>query len=1163
MFKKILPLLLFALSFIFFSQAFAEEVVCECSPKTVNVGEVVSCNAYFQGEGNPPCDWVIDWGDGSSGGARTHAYSKSGTYTIRCIAKFKGIWCGQGSTTITQVVTVKPQRSCSDSDGGINPAVKGKVILKEDGKEVATAEDYCYSSTHLVERFCQDSNNIGFQIISCSGECKEGVCTQAPTPSPTPTVTISNVIPSPNPFSTSTRFQVITQPSNTPVDKLEIKIFDLSGKQVATLSDSNTTGINWDGDNLANGAYLYVANVTHQGKSYGPFKDKVVIQRGGGGGITITSFTANPQSGNAPLNVTFTLSASSPKGLKGIIWYFGDGNTATTDISGNPTSYTGSASWTYQNAGTFSAYAKVKDSAGNTATSSTVQISVSSGQGPTPSGCTDSDGGKNYYQKGVVTTAGGSVQLPDFCDNDTVLIEHFCKDNVNPGWERYNCPNGCQDGACKGAQPSPQPQPQPQPSSTISCNPQNPKVGEQVICQVTPKGQNPCRFYFNWGDGKEDTLTSPQGIHTYQSPGTYTLTVTIRYQWLLNTCPVFNSEKVTSKIEVSSGETPSPTPTVTISNVIPSPNPFSTSTRFQVITQPSNTPVDKLEIKIFDLSGKQVATLSDSNTTGINWDGDNLANGAYLYVANVTHQGKSYGPFKDKVVIQRGGGGGITITSFTANPQSGNAPLNVTFTLSASSPKGLKGIIWYFGDGNTATTDISGNPTSYTGSASWTYQNAGTFSAYAKVKDSAGNTATSSTVQISVSSGQGPTPSGCTDSDGGKNYYQKGVVTTAGGSVQLPDFCDNDTVLIEHFCKDNVNPGWERYNCPNGCQDGACKGAQPSPQPQPQPQPSSTISCNPQNPKVGEQVICQVTPKGQNPCRFYFNWGDGKEDTLTSPQGIHTYQSPGTYTLTVTIRYQWLLNTCPVFNSEKVTSKIEVSSGEEVTPKFTVSLSGPTTARENSSFILEYASNIPKWDVGAISLLKDGQEVVRETYYKCTIANFNECTGYLYRKESVAGIYSYQVKMYDRNNNLLATSNIHKVQVGEVTPTPTPVPTEPVLSVSPSATKVDFQIKGKDLIVADFYIFDLTGKAIAEKLNVLPNEAKEEILWSWDLTDKEGKSVRSGLYLYKVKLKYANNTKDFEGRFAVEREAPTEVGASNWLVRLWKAITEFFKVFKF
>ena len=889
MFKKILPLLLFALSFIFFSQAFAEEVVCECSPKTVNVGEVVSCNAYFQGEGNPPCDWVIDWGDGSSGGARTHAYSKSGTYTIRCIAKFKGIWCGQGSTTITQVVTVKPQRSCSDSDGGINPAVKGKVILKEDGKEVATAEDYCYSSTQLVERFCQDSNNIGFQIISCSGECKEGVCTQAPTPS-------------------------------------------------VSLSGPSSANINED------------------------FK--------------------------------LNYNSNIPRENVGAIVLFRDGTKIQTDY---------------------------------------------------------------------VCTYATSV-----CQG--VLYEKHSK------------------------------------TGTYSY-------------QV--------KIY-----DKNNNLLATSNIH---------------------------------KVQVVEGTTPSPT--VTISNVIPSPNPFSTSTRFQVITQPSNTPVDKLEIKIFDLSGKQVATLSDSNTTGINWDGDNLANGAYLYVANVTHQGKSYGPFKDKVVIQRGGGGGITITSFTANPQSGNAPLNVTFTLSASSPKGLKGIIWYFGDGNTATTDISGNPTSYTGSASWTYQNAGTFSAYAKVKDSAGNTATSSTVQISVSSGQGPTPSGCTDSDGGKNYYQKGVVTTAGGSVQLPDFCDNDTVLIEHFCKDNVNPGWERYNCPNGCQDGACKGAQPSPQPQPQPQPSSTISCNPQNPKVGEQVICQVTPKGQNPCRFYFNWGDGKEDTLTSPQGIHTYQSPGTYTLTVTIRYQWLLNTCPVFNSEKVTSKIEVSSGEEVTPKFTVSLSGPTTARENSSFRLEYASNIPKWDVGAISLLKDGQEVARETYYKCTIANFNECTGYLYRKESVAGIYSYQVKMYDRNNNLLATSNIHKVQVGEVTPTPTPtptpVPTEPVLNVSPSATKVDFQIKGKDLIVADFYIFDLTGKAIAEKLNVLPNEAKEEILWSWDLTDKEGKSVRSGLYLYKVKLKYANNTKDFEGRFAVEREAPTEVGASNWLVRLWKTITEFFKVFKF
>ena len=513
--------------------------------------------------------------------------------------------------------------------------------------------------------------------------------------------------------------------------------------------------------------------------------------------LKITSFTANPQSGKAPLTVTFTLSASSSKGLKGITWYFGDGNSATTDIYGNPTSYTASTSWTYKNPGTYSAYAKVKDSAGRTATSTAIQISVSSEETPTPS-CTDTDGGKNYYQKGVVTAAAGSVQLPDFCKDDTILVEHYCKDNVNPGWVNYSCPQGCQDGACKGGGE----EPQPQPSSGISCTPQNPKTGEQVVCQVTPKGQNPCRFYFNWGDGKEDVLSSPQAVHTYQSPGTYTLTVTIRYKWLF-TCPVFNSEKTALKINVTSGETP--TPTVTISNVIPSPNPFSTTTRFQVITQPENTPVDKLEIQIFDLSGKKVATLSDSNTTGITWDGGNLANGVYPYSAKVTHQGKSYGPFKDKVVIQRGAPTPteLQITSFTANPPSGKAPLTVTFTLSASSSKGLKGITWYFGDGNTGTTDIGGNPTSYTANIVWTYKNVGTYSAYAVVQDNAGNTATSSSLQISV----GETPPGDLVCSCGPKTVAVGETVTCGlgGGSEEEKPCDWEV----DWGDGTITPSWQ------------------------------------------------------------------------------------------------------------------------------------------------------------------------------------------------------------------------------------------------------------------------------------------------------------------------------------------------------------------
>jgi hypothetical protein len=68
--------------------------------------------------------------------------------------------------------------------------------------------------------------------------------------------------------------------------------------------------------------------------------------------------------------------------------------------------------------------------------------------------CTDSDGGINYYVKGKACE--GSKCNEDSCQDETYLLESDC------GWESgikesshsglggsgYECPNGCQDGAC-------------------------------------------------------------------------------------------------------------------------------------------------------------------------------------------------------------------------------------------------------------------------------------------------------------------------------------------------------------------------------------------------------------------------------------------------------------------------------------------------------------------------------------------------------------------------------------------------------------------------------------------------------------------------------------------------------------------------------------------
>ena len=58
--------------------------------------------------------------------------------------------------------------------------------------------------------------------------------------------------------------------------------------------------------------------------------------------------------------------------------------------------------------------------------------------------CTDSDGGINYYVKGITTYVGN---VTDFCTSNNSLREYYC---VTNGIESVNttCSYGCINGAC-------------------------------------------------------------------------------------------------------------------------------------------------------------------------------------------------------------------------------------------------------------------------------------------------------------------------------------------------------------------------------------------------------------------------------------------------------------------------------------------------------------------------------------------------------------------------------------------------------------------------------------------------------------------------------------------------------------------------------------------
>ena len=74
--------------------------------------------------------------------------------------------------------------------------------------------------------------------------------------------------------------------------------------------------------------------------------------------------------------------------------------------------------------------------------------------------CTDSDGGKDYYVKGQAILSTGA-NLIDHCPTQSpykagiTLLEAYCTDeSPYVVYQEYDCPNGCENGACKSASPT-------------------------------------------------------------------------------------------------------------------------------------------------------------------------------------------------------------------------------------------------------------------------------------------------------------------------------------------------------------------------------------------------------------------------------------------------------------------------------------------------------------------------------------------------------------------------------------------------------------------------------------------------------------------------------------------------------------------------------------
>ena len=219
-------------------------------------------------------------------------------------------------------------------------------------------------------------------------------------------------------------------------------------------------------------------------------------------------------------------------------------------------------------------------------------------------------------------------------------------------------------------------------------------------------GINLNSWVWNFGDGT--TAMQPNPVHTYNTIGNYTVTLTVT-----NSTGANSVATKTSYITVHD-----PLPVVS----------FTTN---------KTTGNAALGVKFTDTS-------TGYNINGWQWNfGDGTGN---VTTQSPAHTFATYGTYKVYLTVTNDGGSvtssATTITvknatpvvSFSTNKTSGNAPLCIQFT-DGTTGNNLQSWLWTFGDGTTSTSQ---NPIK-------TYSTAGTYSATLKVTNDGGSTTSAAT----------------------------------------------------------------------------------------------------------------------------------------------------------------------------------------------------------------------------------------------------------------------------------------------------------------------------------------------------------------------------------------------------------------------------------
>jgi len=926
-------------------------IVRDTTPPVVDAGPDRTVNedisATFDGSGSSDNVGIVSYtwnfGDGgtASGITVSHTYSNPGTYTLTLSVDDAA---GNGPVSDTLKVTVL-DTTPPVADAGPDQTVDEDMLVTFDGGGSS-----------------DDKGIVSYQWNFGDGGTASGI-TISHTYSTPGTYTVTLTVTDEVGLSDSDTLIVTVRDVTAPVaeagsDRIINKDISITFNGSGSSDNAGIVSYQW---NFGDGGTGSGITVSHTYSTPGTYTVTLTVDDAAGNGpvsdtLTVVVDTTPPvadagpdQTVNEDISVTFNGGGSSDNvGIVSYQWNFGDGATGNgiTD------------SHTYSTPGTYTVTLTVDDAVGNGPVSDTLTVTVIDVTPPVAEAGSDQtvneDTSVTFNGGGSSDNAGIVSYQWNFGDGGTasgITVSHIYS---NPG--TYTVTLSVNDAAGNG------PVSDTLTVTVIDVTPPvadagpNQTVNEDTLVTFNGSGSGDnvgiVSYQWNFGDG--GTASGIAVSHIYPTPGTYTVTLTVTDGAGLSdsdtltltvldvTPPVadagpdqivsedisttFNGGGSSDNVGIVSyswnfgdGSTASG---ITVSHAYSNPGTYTVT--FSVDDAAGNGPVsDTLKVTVVDTT-PPVADAGPDQTVDedipVTFDGNGSSDdeGIVSYQWNFgdggtgsgitnSHTYSNSGTYTVTLTVTDGAGlsdsDTLTVTVLDATPpvaeagpdQTVNEDISVTFNGNASSDNvGIVSYQWNFGDGGT------GNGIT----VSHAYSNPGTYTVTLSVNDAAGNGPVSDTLTVTVLDATPPTAeagpnqtvnedisvtfdgSGSSDDKGIVNYqWDFGDGGTGNGITVSHTYTESGTYTVTLTVTDGV-----------GLSDSD----------------TLTVTVLDTTPPVGDAGPDQTVNKdisitfdgsgsSDNVGIVSYQWNFGDGGTGNGITVSHTYSTPGTYTVTLTV----------------------------------------------------------------------------------------------------------------------------------------------------------------------------------------------------------------------------------------------------------------------